>query len=344
MTEIFEKLATETTPDVVAEGTPAVESASETQVATNTEVEQNKEVQVQTETKSTEPQTQSTQTNAEPNIDNYLKELGLSKEDLESLKESKRKEKEESEKPLNESKKWASVIANGIQEGTLTKEDVIKYESTSKAEDKDLVFEAFKKEFTPSSPDLDEEEINEELQDAFKKEYPSDKLIKLEAKSIRDEIAKPFQVAEKNLTQRESVLSMKKMHEEIVADVLSSKFAESFKLGDVELNVEVDQEITKQEVDEALTKTDGGKELLKMMHSLYVENKEASAELYKSFVTSLAKEKAQSKMIESVWQKASEHFKKEYSIGAQAPFGSQAISEEGVLQDGLKAMYEKRNN
>lgn len=344
MSEIFEKLATEVTPSVTTEATPAVESASETQVANNTEVEQNQEGQVQTETTSTETQTQSTQTNAEPNIDNYLKELGLSKEDLESLKESKRKEKEEAEKPLNESKKWASVIANGIQDGSLTKEDVIKYESTANIADEDLVLEAFKKTFTPSEEGLEADEFNEELQEAFRKEYPSDKLIKLEAKSIRDEIAKPFEVAQKNLSQKESVLSMKQMHEQIVADVLNSKFTETYKVGDVDLDIEVEQQVTKQEVDDALTKTDGGKELLKMMHSLYLDNKEASAELYKSFVTSIAKEKAQAKVIENVWAKASEHFKKEYSIGAQAPFGSQNTSAQEVASDGLLEMFNKRNN
>lgn len=355
MESIFETLSAEAKTQLAVEATPIAESASTNATATNTEVESTpattetpeanvQQPNVETETK-VETNVETPATNSEaPNFDDYLKGIGLTKEDLESLKALKQKEKEEAEKPLNESKKWASVIANGIQEGTLTKEDVIKYESISQRDDKDLVFESFKNKFTPSEEWLSQEEFNEELQEAFNKEFPSDKLIKLEAKSIRDEVAKPFEVAQKSLSQKESVLGMKQMHEEIIADVLKSKFNESYKLGDVDLDIEVEQQLTKQEVDEALTKTDGGKELLKMMHSLYLDNKEGSAELYKSFVHSLAKEKAHAKVVEGIWEKASEHFKKVYSIGAQAPFGSQTQTATTDTRDALKEMYNKRNN
>lgn len=351
MASIFEQLSAESTAQGVVGDTPIAESASTNATATNTEVEstqaetETKEVSVQESNVETETRGETPDTNFQAqNFDDYLKGMGLSKEDLESLKASKQKEKEESEKPLNENKKWASVIANGIQEGTLTKEDVIKYESISLKDDKELVFESFKNKFSPSEEGLTQEEFDEELQEAFDKEFPSDKLIKMEAKSIRDEVSKPFEVAQKSLSQKESVLGMKQMHEGIIADVLKSKFNESYKIGDVDLDIEVEQQLTKQEVDEALTKTDGGKELLKMMHSLYLENKEGSAELYKSFVHSLAKEKAHNKVVEGIWEKASEHFKKVYSIGAQAPFGSQTQSVTTESVDGLKYMYNRRNN
>jgi hypothetical protein len=270
--------------------------------------------------------------------------MGLSKQDLDSLKESKLKQKEEADKPLNEQKAWANVIADGIQEGILTKEDVVKYESVSKREDNDLVFEKFKQDFKPSDDTLSQEEIDEEIQDAFKSEYPSQKLIKLEAEKIREEISQPFKSAEQNLTKKQSVLGLKKLHEELLDTMLSSKYQESYKIGDKDIVVELEQQVTKDEVNEALTKTEGGKQLLNIMHSLYNENKEQSAELYRSFVNSIAKEKVQSKIIENVWEQASEYFKGVYSLGAQAPFTSQKIDTTEQGGDGLMELYKKRNN
>lgn len=342
MSDILEAMSQQTaTEDVATQDVPVVVDATIESPSVNIT-----NVETATTTETSPSNVVETPTPETPKfyLDSYLKEMGLSKSDLDSLKESKIKEKEEAEKPLNEQKAWANVIADGIQDGILTKEDVVKYESISKREDNDLVFENFKKDFKPSDDTLSAEEIEEEMQEAYRNEYPSQKLVKLEAEKIREEIAKPFKSAETNLTKKQSVLGLKKMHEELLDTMLNSKHQESYKVGDKDIVVEVDNPITKEEVNEALTKTEGGKQLLNIMHSLYNESKEQSAELYKSFVSSLAKEKAQSKIIENVWEQASEHFKSVYSVGAQAPFTSQKINVTEQSGDGMKDLFNKRNN
>jgi hypothetical protein len=77
-------------------------------------------------------------------LDDYLKEFGLTPDDLNEIKERKAKEKEEAEKPLNEQKRWAKIVSTGIAEGKISKDDVLKYEELANKSDDDIVFENFK--------------------------------------------------------------------------------------------------------------------------------------------------------------------------------------------------------
>lgn len=258
-----------------------------------------------------------------------LAKLNLNKSEFEEFQKFQQAKKEEEERPLREQKKWAEITSFGINQGELTKDDVLNFEIVSKKSDIDLVRSEFEKDFVPSAEGLSEEEIQEEIDFQFKKIYhltedgkPKAKgelLLKSEANEIRKNAASKINSVEAKYNQVQSVRQLQKSHEETFKAISSAPLQDSVEIDGIKIDYEIPFEVTQDEV-KAVLKGDGSV-LLDAMYSVSSENKEAATKMYSDFVTQLAKEKSQKvALAKAIWDKADEHFKEKYSVGAKAPF------------------------
>lgn len=273
-------------------------------------------------------------------FNDFLKESGLTEADLAQFKEQKAKEKQEAEKPLNEQKRWASIVSKGISDGKITKEDVLKFEEIAKAKDDELVFQEFKKTYQTENSDLDEDELDEEVRAAFDDQY-NPRLIKSEAEKIRSEMQGKFNAIETEYQKREAVRDMEKLHNTVFAEAVKPS-KEVVEIDGQKIEIEIKPEITMDEVKQAL-KSEQGSPLLELMFNTFQNDKETSAEMFKGFVENLAKQKNyKESIVNATWKKAEEHFKTVYSRGSNAPFGSQGndTMDAGSGGDGTQALID----
>lgn len=273
-------------------------------------------------------------------LEDFLKESGLTEDDFKQLKEQKAKEKQEAEKPLNEQKRWASIVSKGITDGKITKEDVLKFEQIANTKDEELVFQEFKKTYQTENSDLDEDELEEEVRAAFDDQY-NPRLIKAEAEKIRSEMQGKFNAIETEYQKREAVRDMEKLHNTVFAEAIKP-LKEVVEIEGQKIEIEIKPEITMDEVKKAL-KSEQGAPMLELMFNTFQKDKETSAELFKGFVENLAKQKNyKESIVNATWKKAEEHFKSVYSVGAKAPFqaNSQSPVDFGGAVDGTQALID----
>jgi hypothetical protein len=283
-----------------------------------------------------EPKEIAVEEKADPTVD-ILSKYNLSEEDLKQFSEQKAKQREEEEKPLQEQKKWSSIVNFGIANKILKKEDVLSYEEAGKKTDTELAFEKFKNEYKPSEEGLSNEELQEEIQYEFQNEYPNEKVIKLEANAIREQLSIPFKSAESTFNKVQSVEQMKAQHKKIFNEVASAPIQDTIEFDGKKIDIEYNAEITEEEVAKALQSNEGST-LLNYMHDISQNNSEVSSQIYKGFIQNLKKEKSQKN---AIWEKAIEYAKENLTIGAKAPFGKNIESQKTKSEFSESDFYTK---
>jgi len=326
MSEVLEMVAPQETQAV--ENTAPVVDAAVAPVETSENASSS--VSTETEPQAVAPEQQiETPAPAKLSQEEILAQLGMGKDDFEEFQRVVKEKKDLAEKPIREQKSWAEKTTFGINEGLLTKEDVLNYELISKKSDEELVFEEFKKDFQFSDDDLTDDEKSEELDVAFKSAYhitsegkiksKGEALLKQEASEIRKGFASKISDVESKYNQVQSVKQLQKSHEEIFNQLSSSKIKDSIEINGVKIDYEIPFEVTQDEVKSVLKSE--GSILLEAMYSLNSENQDSAKKMYSDFVTQLAKEKAgKTALTNAVWEKAKEHFRDVYSVGAKSPF------------------------
>lgn len=339
MSEVLEIVEQQQDVAQVAENAiPSVEAVA----TATTETSDNASSSVSTENETpitTSEQVIETPSPAKLSREEILAQLGMGSDDFEEFQRVVKEKKELAEQPIREQKSWAKKTEYGINEGLITKEDVLNFELISQKSNEDLVFEDFKKDFEFSDADLTAEEKEEEIQTAYdntfhrnakgKAKEIGDDMIAKRASEIRSSSASKITDVDNKYNQVQSVKNLQKSHEAIFNQLASSKITDSVEIDGVKIDYEIPFEVTQDEVKEIL-KSDGSI-LLETMYSLNNENKESANKMYSDFVTQLAKEKAgKTALTNAIWEKAKDHFRDLYSVGGKAPFkeGNMAIVEQ----------------
>lgn len=108
-------------------------------------------------------------------VADLLKKYGFATvEELDAkLKEEKKEEKEltPEEKAKQQEIYEAELHAYSVKNGKMSLSDISKLGELKKAQDRDVIFEKFKKEFKEDNPDIAEEQFDAELNQAFEDEY-----------------------------------------------------------------------------------------------------------------------------------------------------------------------------
>lgn len=260
-----------------------------------------------------------------------LSEHGITEDELNEFKNHKKAKQEEEDKPKLETQRWLDVLSHGVKSGALTKEDALMVENLSKTPDRDIVFAEFAKT-APNPDNLKGDELAEYLEDEFADAYSMhnksesatkkrELLFKTEADQIRNEALSKIKTVEKEYSKAQLATSLTNQHKALFAEIIKKPISQTFKVKDEDVTIEVDNNITEEEVTKAL-KSDEAKSLLNFMGMVHAEDPKAADEIYKSFVTSLSIAKTEEVKTQKIWDKAVEWAKKEYSIGSQAPFNS----------------------
>lgn len=273
-----------------------------------------------------------------PSEDEVFKQLlakqGISFEDVENIKIAKAKEQEEKEAPLREQKEWADIVAFGVQNNIISKDDVVSYETISKADDKTLVFEKFKSEYK-NEEGLTDEELDEAIAADFEDEYNlattnekarnrAESILKAEAERIRNEKTNVFKAAQTQYQQAKSVKGLREQHDQILKEFESATTeTQEFEIDGEKIQVQVPIKVDSNSIREQLKSAEGGA-LLSFMHNIYKENPKASEELFRQFVKANAIDQKvyTNAVVNAVMTKMDETYKQKYTVGSRAPFNS----------------------
>jgi len=267
-----------------------------------------------------------------------LAKKGIAIEDLQSIQAAKEKEKEEKEAPIRAQKEWGQIVQFGIENGIISKDDVVAYETLSKIDDKQLVFDQFKANFK-NEEGLDGEDLEEAIAAEFEDEYNlattsqralarAEAALKAEADRIRNEKASVFSKAQSQYNQVKTVKSLREQHDQILKQfeggvVEKKEFeveieGEKTKL-EIEIPIKVDAAAVKEQIKAA---ADGA--ILNVMYDTYQKNPEAAAEMFKEFAksTAISQEVYAKALVDAAAAKLDTIYKQKYTVGSRAPFQS----------------------
>lgn len=320
---------------------PETQQGAEVQTAANPDVIVNGENNNAAPVAETQVATQSAAP-AEQNEDEILNAIlakkGIAIEDLQSIQAAKEKEREEKEAPIRAQKEWGQIVQFGIENGIISKDDVVAYETLSKVNDKDLVFEQFKANYK-NEEGLTGEELEEAITAEFEDEYNlattsqralarAEAALKAEADRIRNEKASVFSKAQSQYNQVKTVKNLREQHDQILKQfedgvVEKKEFeveieGEKTKL-EIEIPIKVDAAAVKEQIKAA---ADGA--ILNVMYDTYQKNPEAAAEMFKEFAksTAISQEVYAKALVDAAAAKLDTIYKQKYTVGSRAPFQS----------------------
>jgi hypothetical protein len=289
----------------------------------------------------------------EKSIDEILSAHNISLQELNEFKAAKQQKLIEENRPIIEQQEWADTVAFGIKEKLISKEDVEAQVKLKEKDDLSLVFENFAKNYE-NTDNLDGEYLDAMIRASFEDEYnmsiddPSSinpriaKILKSEADELRNPIIEKISKTKAEFTKRKALSEMSDAHKTIFQEIAKTPIEIEVEVNGEKMNVPIENTLTEEELVQSL-KSEEGAPMLNYLFELYAKDKDVSNDLYRSIAQNFALAKSQKESItKAVWEKAEEHFKYVYSVGARNPFNSKEQQIKGNTQKMTEAEYHKR--
>ena len=274
-----------------------------------------------------------------PSNDAPTDDIVALKAELELLKKEKlerdsNKELSPEEKQKEQEIYEAELINYAVKEGKMKLEDFDKYKEVSKANDADLVFNEFKKEFKEDNPDIDDEDFEDEARREFenktglnsdneKVKARAEARIKKQAEEIRNPLKMPYETTRKQFEEerdlKKTFPDFSKKIEGLSQEFIPSKY-EFFKTKDGDEDVLVDLDITdadKKEIADTVSKEMTNPEI----YLLYKQGKlEEIRDIAKRKADNLVFEKSKAQGLQKIASVFETRGKAKASIGAKNSF------------------------